>query len=124
MQAARQILIRCVPLLVIVAILDAGQSVQRLTLGQTIDAELKGGDVHRYEVELPAGTYFAVTFDQRGGDVRPVIIGPDGRTLYDYDGSEWGWEPALVIAPERWRDPYFWAGFVIQGDWRDRQAVH
>jgi len=99
MHAARRMLIRCVPVLFVVASLGAGQSVPRLTLGQTIDVELKGGDVHRYDVELAAGTLFAVTFDQRGGDVRPVIIGPDGRTLYDYDGSEWGWEPALVIAP-------------------------
>ena len=26
-----------------------------------------------------------------------------------------------MAASDRWRDPYFWAGFVIQGDWRNRQ---
>jgi CHAT domain-containing protein/tetratricopeptide (TPR) repeat protein len=99
MRAARRLLIRSAPALLVVASLGAGQPAQRLTLGQTIDAELKGGGVDRYEVDLTAGMYFAATFDQRGGDVRAVIIGPDGRILYDYDGSEWGWEPALAIAP-------------------------
>ena len=85
--------------LALAAVSVSGQSVTRLTLGQTIDAELKGGGVNVYDVELTAGTFFSATFDQRGADVHPVINGPDGKVLYDYDGSEYGWEPALVIAP-------------------------
>jgi hypothetical protein len=98
MNVWRRIIATGVPLALAVASVS-GQSIVRLALGQTVDAELKGGGVNKYEVELAAGAYFAVTFDQRGGDVRAVIIGPDGRTLYDYDGSEYGWEPALAIAP-------------------------
>jgi CHAT domain-containing protein len=75
------------------------QSAERLAEGMTREAEIKAREVHPYEVELTAGVYFSVSFDQRGADLKPRIVGPDGTTLYDYDTSQWGWEPAAIIAP-------------------------
>jgi CHAT domain-containing protein/tetratricopeptide (TPR) repeat protein len=77
----------------------AAQAVLRLTPGLTLEAALKGGEVHRYEVDLAAGTHLGVTFDQQGADLRPVILGPDGATIYEYDFGEWGPEPAAIVAP-------------------------
>ena len=77
----------------------SAQSPERLAEGMTREAEIKAREVHPYEVELNAGVYFSVSFDQRGADLKPRIVGPDGTTLYDYDTSQWGWEPAAIIAP-------------------------
>ena len=70
-----------------------------LAAGTSIEGDLKGGEVRVYDVDLAAGTFFAVHFDQKGIDIRPVIVGPDGTVLFDCDTGEWGDEPASIIAP-------------------------
>src|SRR3954469_11920022 len=70
-----------------------------LTAGATIDGDLKGGEVHGYDVDLSAGTYFAARIEQRGIDIRSVVVGPDGTTVFDLDTREWGDEPVVFIAP-------------------------
>ena len=69
-----------------------------LTAGATIDGDLKGGEVHTYDVDLAAGTYFAARFDQRGIDIRAGVVGPDGSTVFDLDTREWGDEPVVLLA--------------------------
>jgi CHAT domain-containing protein len=77
----------------------SAQPAERLAEGTTREAEIRAGQVHSYDVALNAGHYFSVSFDQRGADLKPRIVGPDGAALYDYDTSQWGWEPAAIIAP-------------------------
>lgn len=76
----------------------AALAVVVLTAGTRIEADLKGGEVHTYEVDLAAGTYLALHFDQRGIDIRDVITAPDGAVLIDLDTGEWGDEPAYLVA--------------------------
>ena len=90
---------RALTALMLVALAAQGPPPQRLAAGTTIDADLKGGEVHVYDVDLAAADFFAVHFDQRGLDIRPVIVGPDGTVLFDYDTREWGNEPASIVAP-------------------------
>jgi CHAT domain-containing protein len=90
---------RVLTALMLVALAAQGPPAPRLAAGTIVEADLKGGEVHVYDVDLAAGTFLAVHFDQRGIDIRPVILGPDGTVLFDYDAREWGTEPASIIAP-------------------------
>jgi CHAT domain-containing protein len=74
------------------------QDEQRLVAGAVHDRTMKAGEVHRYDVELAAGDYFAVAVDQHGVDVLPVILDPAGAVVYEYDYGEWGDDPAAIVA--------------------------
>ena len=76
----------------------SGQSVVRLALGQTVDAELKGGGVNKSEVELTAGAYFAVTLTSAAPMCGRYHWPRRPRSLR-LRRQRNGWEPALAIAP-------------------------
>lgn len=73
--------------------------IRRLSAHSVLQAELAGGETHRYEVELTAGDYLEVVFDQHGIDIIPVVLGPDGARLFRNDTGEWGREEVAIVAP-------------------------
>lgn len=79
---------------------DETPLIRRLSANSVLQAELAGGETHRYEVELTAGDYLAVVFDQRGIDILPVVLGPGGAGLFRNDTGEWGREEVAIVAPE------------------------
>ncbi len=59
--------------------------VTRLQPGQPVEAELNGGEGHRYEADLEAGQYVHLVADQRGVDVVLRLRTPEGN-LVEVDG--------------------------------------
>ncbi|MCI0563011.1 MAG: PPC domain-containing protein, partial [Nitrososphaera sp.] len=53
--------------------------------GKPIERELKGGEVHTYQIVLNAGQYLHVVVDQRGIDVVVTLFAPDGKQLTEVD---------------------------------------
>ncbi|HZM70969.1 MAG TPA: CHAT domain-containing tetratricopeptide repeat protein [Candidatus Cryosericum sp.] len=78
---------------------DEGGRPRRLTATSSLEAELAGGEVHRYEIDLTAGDYLVLVFDQRGIDIHPVVLGPDGARIFRNDTGEWGREEVAMVAP-------------------------
>ncbi len=75
------------------------QEVRALELGNPIERELKGGEVHSYQIKLTAGQYLHVIVDQRGTDVVVTLFGPDGKQLTEVDspnGTQ-GPEPVSLV---------------------------
>ncbi len=74
--------------------------IRPLEPGKPIERELKGGEVHAYQITLAAGQYLHVVVDQRGIDVVVTVLGPDNQKLIEVDspnGTQ-GPEPVVVIA--------------------------
>src|SRR3954469_19168940 len=78
--------------------LSARQADAPLRAGAVVERPLKLGEGHYFKVGISAGDYVAITVDQRGIDVRPVILDPSGKIVYQYDFGEWGDEPAAIVA--------------------------
>ena len=77
-----------------------GEDIRTLQLGEAIERELAGGDVHFYEVALDSGQYLHVVVEQKGVDVVVRLFGPDGQQLVEVDsptGTQ-GTEPISVVA--------------------------
>lgn len=72
--------------------------VRALELGNPIERELKGGEVHTYQIKLTAGQYLHVVVDQRGIDVVVTLFGPDGKQLVEVDSPNGTQGPELVSA--------------------------
>jgi CHAT domain-containing protein/Tfp pilus assembly protein PilF len=74
--------------------------VRKLEPGKVIEAELKGGEGHAYEVDLKTGEYAYVVAEQKGVDVAVVLIGPDGQRIIKVDSpnDNMGPEPVHEIA--------------------------
>src|SRR4051812_18715710 len=70
-----------------------------LTAGATINADLHGGEIHSYDVDLSAGTFIAVRIDQRGVDLRAAIVDPAGQTIVEVDTRDQGEEAVAIVAP-------------------------
>ncbi|MBI4748568.1 MAG: CHAT domain-containing protein [Acidobacteria bacterium] len=54
--------------------------------GKPVVRELKGGDKHRYPLQLKANDYLKLVVEQRGIDVAVRLVGPDGKLLQEVDG--------------------------------------
>lgn len=82
-------------------ILPAGGQVEthQLELGQPIEREMKGGEIHVYRVSVASGQLLRVVVHQRGIDVVVSLIGPDGQQILEIDGlrGEQGPEPVSVV---------------------------
>ncbi len=76
------------------------QEIRTLELGKPIERELKGGEVHLYQITLAAGQYMHVVVEQRGIDVVVSFIGPDGKLIVERDSPTGmqGKESASLIA--------------------------
>ncbi|MEO8698753.1 MAG: alpha/beta hydrolase-fold protein [Kofleriaceae bacterium] len=72
----------------------------RLEAGHPIDKTIKGGEVHRYRVELPAGGVFTGVVMQDGIDVSVVTFDPAGTKIAEYDSPNGmkGPEPIVIEA--------------------------
>lgn len=76
------------------------QDVRALELGKPIERELKGGEVHAYQITLAVNQYLHVVVEQRGIDVVVTLFGPDDKQLVEMDspnGTQ-GTEPVSVVA--------------------------
>ena len=78
----------------------AQEGVQALSVGETVERELAGGQTHTYTVSLAANQIARITADQKGVDVELSVVGPDGATLFvvDSPNGAWGEESASVAA--------------------------
>lgn len=71
-----------------------------LELGKSIERELKGGEVHNYQLKLTANQYLNAVVEQKGVDVIVAIYAPDGQKIYEinYPNDTDGPEPVYLIA--------------------------
>ena len=62
--------------------------------------EIKGGEVHTYQINLETGQLLRAVFDQRGVDVVVKVSGPDGQQIAEIDGKNGaqGPEPVTIVA--------------------------
>src|SRR5436305_3708437 len=74
--------------------------VRKLEPEHPIEAELKGGEGDRYEVDLQVGQFVHLVADQRGIDVTLRLKAPDGATILEVDSptGNMGPEHAFAIA--------------------------
>jgi CHAT domain-containing protein/Flp pilus assembly protein TadD len=80
---------------------NANQSdVVKLELGKPIEREMKGGELHTYEIALTKDQYLKVVVDQRGIDVVVQVIALDGKQILEVDSpnGDNGPEPVELIA--------------------------
>ncbi len=76
------------------------QDVRRLEEGKPTERELKGGEVHTYEIALAAGQYLKTVIEQKGIDVVVTLFAPDGKQVIQVDspnGTQ-GAEPISAVA--------------------------
>jgi CHAT domain-containing protein len=57
----------------------------RLVAGQTVVNELKGNQIHLYEVLIEAGQFVEATVEQLGINVRVTLLDPNGNTIIESD---------------------------------------
>jgi CHAT domain-containing protein/tetratricopeptide (TPR) repeat protein len=70
--------------------------------GKPVERELKGGETHRYTINLAAGQYARFEVEQRGIDVLVAILPPGQERPHEFGVVEWMWgkESACVIAEQ------------------------
>lgn len=71
-----------------------------LTQGVTLAGALRGGEAHRYTLNLKAGEYAKVVVLQKGVDAVVTALGPDGAQMAEVDspnGTQ-GPEPVEILA--------------------------
>ena len=76
-----------------------GAAPREIALAQRIDAELKPGESHRYQMTLAAGRAALAVATQTGIDVALVLRGPGGAEIAREDARSSGMEPLVGIAP-------------------------
>ncbi len=67
-----------------------------LKLGEPVERELAGGQQHAYQITSSAGQYLNVVVEQRGIDVAVVLLGPDGKQLFEFDNERRNQGPETV----------------------------
>ncbi|HMW01298.1 MAG TPA: CHAT domain-containing protein [Acidobacteriota bacterium] len=78
------------------------QDLDPLAPGKTVDRALKGGEKHRFLVQLNANDFLNLVVNQKGIDVVVRLLGPDGKTVQEVDrpnGTQ-GEEPLSFIAEQ------------------------
>src|SRR5512146_530945 len=58
-----------------------------LQRGKVIERELAGGQEHLYRIPMATGEYAGLSVDQRGIDVVVQALGPDGKSIADFDAE-------------------------------------
>ena len=74
----------------------------KLDLAKPVECEIAGGQSNNYQIDLVAGQYVRVKIDQRGIDLVLKLLGPDGKSIADFDDEDRlnGQENAeLVVGP-------------------------
>lgn len=74
--------------------------VNELKLGQAIERQMAGGEVHVYRVTLTTGQYLKAVVEQKGIDVVVRLFGPDSKKMTEVDGpyGPQGMEMVYAIA--------------------------
>ncbi|HSS49137.1 MAG TPA: CHAT domain-containing tetratricopeptide repeat protein [Thermoanaerobaculia bacterium] len=64
-----------------------------------VEAALKGGESHRYRIDLPPGQFADIAVEQRGVDVALRLVGSDGRVGPEVDtpNDKQGLEPLPLL---------------------------
>ncbi|HEV7643513.1 MAG TPA: CHAT domain-containing protein [Pyrinomonadaceae bacterium] len=73
---------------------------QPLSIGKTVEREIKGGEAHTYSIPVSAGQYIRIIVDQRSADVVLALFREDGKKLMEVDSPNGtsGLESLSVIA--------------------------
>ncbi|MBX7220547.1 MAG: CHAT domain-containing protein [Blastocatellia bacterium] len=74
----------------------------QLIPGKPFERELKGGETHRYPLQLKADDYLKLVVEQKGIDVVVRLLGPDGKVNQEVDspnGTQ-GPEPVSLIVEQ------------------------
>ena len=58
-----------------------------LTLGQTIQREIAGGQKHSFELPCVTGQYYALPVEQRGVDILVRLLDADEKVILEYDAD-------------------------------------
>src|SRR5262245_49706579 len=64
--------------------------VAKLLLGSEVERQLAAGEVHGYEIRLPAGRFLGARLEQQGVDVVVKILDPSGAVLRRHDSPTGG----------------------------------
>ncbi len=80
----------------------AQEQAEVLNPGQPIQRQLRGGDIHSFQIQLQAGEFLRVSAMQIGIDIQLSLFGSSGQKLSETDGlnSSQGPEVAAVIAEQ------------------------
>jgi len=73
-------------------------SARELKLGEPIEREMIGDEIHVYQIALVAGQFTHIVVDQRTMDLAVTQFGPDGLQVGEFDGRDGGQEPVSVLA--------------------------
>ncbi len=65
-----------------------------------VERELKGGEIHSYQVALVAGQFLYAQVEQQGIDLVADLFDPSNQKIADADSpnDNWGTEPLLLVA--------------------------
>jgi hypothetical protein len=115
--------------------------------GKLVEREISGGQSHSYKITMISGQYSYIVVEQRRIDVAVALFAPDGKKNGEVDG-DWKVDDRAtselmklfyqgLLGPERlrpagalrqaqlsiwkqkqWREPYYCAAFVLQGEWK------
>jgi tetratricopeptide (TPR) repeat protein len=66
----------------------------------TLEREIKGGEVHSFQVQLSAGEFLYLVVEQQGVDVVVTMLAPNGEQLARSDclNGRYGAEPVAIVA--------------------------
>jgi CHAT domain-containing protein len=70
--------------------------VSQLAVGETIEREIKGGEVHQFEFSMEAGQYARLVVRRRGVDLLVTASAPDGRNPIRYENPAGPESPLFV----------------------------
>jgi CHAT domain-containing protein len=63
-------------------------TVQRLSLNQPIERQIKGGETHSFEFHVKAGHYARAEVEQKNIDVVVSLFAPNGKLVVEMDGKD------------------------------------
>jgi tetratricopeptide (TPR) repeat protein len=76
---------------------QSNQEIRQLRIGNPIERELAGGQVHVYQITLAADQFLQVGVEQRGIDVVVNLFGPGDQKLAEVDSPNGEYGPEAVF---------------------------
>lgn len=62
--------------------------IQKLSLNQPIERQIKGGETHSFQFSVKAGEYARTEVEQKNIDVIVLLFAPDGKLVVEMDGKD------------------------------------